>query len=208
MAKKFTFIRTITVVLRAMWYLQWLSAAAFLGVFILLLASPENLNTDKLTGFKVEFSNIDLGVHTLTDGADHDIKLSNGNGRMHISHHEQNIIYIKVLAALIEVLCYIYIFYLLIKIFAGLKEGDFFAQKNGLRIRNIAYTILGITLFTELVLYLVSVHIANTYEIAGIQLKRHTDIDFTLLFFGLMLLVLSEVFIRGARLKEEQELTI
>jgi len=208
MTKKFTFIKTITVVLKAMWYLQWLSAAAFISIFFLLIISPENMNMDKFTGFKVEFSKIDLGSHTLADGADYDIQLTNGNGRLHISNHDQNIIYAKVLVALIEVLCYIYIFYMLIKIFSGLKVGDFFAQKNGLLIRKIAFTIIGITAFTELTSYLISVHIVNTYEIAGIQLQSNTDVDFRILFFGLMLLVISTIFIRGAKLKEEQELTI
>jgi len=34
------------------------------------------------------------------------------------------------------------------------------------------------------------------------------EVDTKTLFFGLMLLVISIVFIRGAKLREEQELTI
>ena len=208
MLRKFTLIKSITVILKVMWYLQWLSALAFLAVLILLIISPENVNMEKFKGFKVEFAQIDLDSQNLKDGTEHTIKLTNGNGRLHIGSHDQKIIHAKVLVALIEVLSYIYIFYLLIKIFSGLEVGNFFAQKNGLLIKHIAFTIIGVTVFTDLASFLISHYVAQNYEIESVLLQRDTEVDFKTLFFGLMLLVISTVFIRGAKLKKEQELTI
>ncbi len=208
MFKKSSLINTITVILKAMWYLQCLSVAVYIAFFVLLLVNPDNINIDKFTGFGIEFKQIDLGSQTLNDGASHAIMLTNGHGRLHIAGHKQGIVLIKVIVAIIEVLSYIYIFHLLIKIFSGLSKGNFFEQRNGLIIKRIAFVIIAVTAFVELAQFFISDYVLRNYEINSMQLQRDTEIDFKSLFFGLMLLVISIVFIRGAKLREEQELTI
>lgn len=218
MLKGVSYIRTVTLLLKIILSLQWLAAAFFTVLIVLLIINPEMELTEKLSGFGVDYEIIELGEHDAgellgqdsygTDNEKHRLWLTNGRGRLHISGHSQKIIIIKVLLALVEVLAYIYIFHLLISVFSGMKEGTFFNRVNGLIIRRIAWVIITITVITEFVQFLVSDHILRNYEIRSITLQRDTNIDIRTLFFGLMLLVISIAFIRGAEIKEENELTI
>ena len=92
------------------------------------------------------------------------------------------------------------------KFFQALDEGEFFSLQNARQLRILAILVVMIPpleflgdLFTNLL-------VKANFELEGIILTA--DFNFMLLFVGLVLLVFSELFKIGAKLKEEVDYTV
>jgi len=208
MQKKYPFMRAIDVILKIIWYVQWFFIFALLIISLVIIIDPTWINIGKISGFSVEFSRIYLGDINLNDGIKHTAFLSNGIGRLHISDFKQNIIFFRILSVAIDTFIYIYIIYLLRKIFSSLKTGVFFNRSNGEYIKKIAYTILVLALLPELVSYLIESHITNNIELANVVIRAKFNLDFRTIFLGFLIFAMAKAFIRGAEIKEEHELTV
>ncbi|MCK5169571.1 MAG: DUF2975 domain-containing protein [Bacteroidales bacterium] len=208
MQKKYPFMLAIDVILKVIWYVQWIFIFALLVISLVILIDPTWINVGKISGFSVEFSRIYLGDINLNDGIKHTAFLSNGIGRLHISDFKQNIIFFRILSVAIDTFIYIYIIYLLRKIFSSLKTGVFFNRSNGEYIKKIAYTILVLALLPELVSYLIESHVTNNIELANVVIRAKFNLDFRTIFLGLLIFAMAKAFIRGAEIKEEHELTV
>ena len=68
--------------------------------------------------------------------------------------------------------------------------------------------MLGIALLPDLINYLINVYVTNTLVINGIIFKARFDFDLRTTFLALLIFVIAKVFIRGAELKEDHDLTI
>ncbi|MEN8157300.1 MAG: DUF2975 domain-containing protein [Bacteroidota bacterium] len=208
MKKKYPFIRIVDLLLRVIWYLQWLFGVALFISAISIIADVSWFNVEKIKGFHITYSEIDLGSIQMHDNQEHLAKLTNGEGRLHISDLDHKITLFKIIGAFLELLVGMYIIYLLRRIFANLKVGEFFVNANGQCLRKIAISIVGISLFISGYQYVISSYIYNHFSIEGIVLKRAAEIDTKTLLFGIMIFVVAMIFIKGAEIKEEQDLTI
>ncbi|MBU8891756.1 MAG: DUF2975 domain-containing protein, partial [Bacteroidales bacterium] len=103
---------------------------------------------------------------------------------------------------------YIYIIYFLRKIFSSLKTGVFFKKCNGEFIKKIAYAVLILSILPEFISYLLGSHIAKTIELKDVILHAEFELDFRSVFLGFLIFAMAKAFIRGAEIKEENELTI
>ena len=209
MAARFPFIKAVSVILSIIWYLQWVIIAG-LVVFTILIATDNSIiNTSKLQGFHVQFERLDIPNSTFdNNNQESNIYLTNGEGRIHIVNEDYNFIYFRLLGAFLDTLFYIFIIFLLRKIFSSLKTGEFFVKQNGIYIKKIAYAVLGLTLIPSFLIYLIDIYVKKSLNIEGIIFKAQFEFDYGTVFLALLIFVIAEVFIRGTELKEDQDLTI
>ncbi|MBU8892318.1 MAG: hypothetical protein KOO66_06035, partial [Bacteroidales bacterium] len=107
MQKKYPFMLAIDIILKVIWYLQWLFILVLTVLAITIIIDPACIDVEKISGFSVDFSRIYLGDVNLNDGVNHVAYLSNGHGRLHISNFKQNFILFKILSVFIDTIIYI-----------------------------------------------------------------------------------------------------
>lgn len=208
MKRKYAFINIVDLLLRVIWYLQWLFGVVLIMSAVSILADVSWFNVEKIKGFQIAFSEIDLGELQMQDGQSHLVRITNGEGRVHISGLDLKITVFKIVLAFFELLVGMYIISLLRKIFAHLKVGEFFVRANGMLLQRIAISILGISLFISAFQLILSSYLYKHLVIENVLLKRTVEIDTRTLLFGIMLFVVAQIFIQGAEIKDEQDLTI
>lgn len=208
MKQNYPFIRIVDLLLRIIWYLQCLFALVLLLSAISILGDVSWFNVEKIKGFHIPFSAIDLESAQIYEQTSSEVTLTNGSGRLHISGADQNLTVFKIMAAFIELLVWMYIILMLRKMFAHLKKGEFFVSVNGKYLTRIAFSVIAISMFLCVFNYILSSHIFHNVSVDGVLLKRTAELDYRTLLFGIMLLVMARIFIRGTEIKEEQDLTI
>lgn len=209
MASKYPFIKAVSIILSIIWYVQWIIVAALVIISILIATDNTIIDTSKLEGFQIQFERIDIpNSINEADIQQNEVYITNGDGRIHLENEEYNFIYFRLLGAFIDTMFYIFIIYLLRKIFFSLKTGEFFVKQNGVYIKKIAYAVLGLSLIPAFLIYLLNIYIKQTLNIEGIIFKAQFEFDYGTVFLALLIFVIAEVFIRGTQLKEDQDLTI
>lgn len=209
MADKYPFIKVVSIVLNIVWYLQWFFLAVLIFVTVLIATNSSLIDMNKIKGFHIQYARIDL--QELAPSADvpqSDVFLSNGEGRLHIENSEYNFIYLRLLNVFIDTLLYIFIIYMLKKIFYSFRKDVFFTRQNGIYIKKIAYAVLAIAVIPEIINYFINLHIKHNLAIEGIVFKARFDFDFRTVFLALLIFVIARAFIRGTELKEDHDLTI
>jgi len=195
-------------VINILWVLQWIFLLTIIIYVSLLLLNVDFFNVDQLKGFKIHFSKIDFLQPILIDGNEHMVKLTNGEGRLHIENFDQSFIYMRIFAVFIDSFLYLLILYLIRKIFKNLTSNQFFIAENGVLIRKIGFAIITLAILPEIIHYITDAMVANSIQIQGIVLKNEFDLDLQTILLGLLIFVISIVFLRGIELKKDQELTI
>jgi len=93
------------------------------------------------------------------------------------------------------------------KVFLNLVQERIFITENALRIRKIGFLMIGVTLL-EAVIYLPIINWIQTLNLSGISLRATFDLNLESLAAGLIVLVVSEIFLYGVSLQETNDLTI
>jgi hypothetical protein len=94
-------------------------------------------------------------------------------------------------------------------LFRTLRDGDPFVPANAGRIRFLAFALIGFELlYRGWIFWSYFAFVMNQFGIDGLELRPLFDPSFAVLFAGLALLVIAEVFQQGAEMKREQELTV
>jgi len=194
--------------LKMIWYLQWLFVVTVIATSIILLVQPKWIDSEKLSGFQVQFSKVAIGEITLNDGQNHDAYLSYGAARLHISDFKQPFIFLRLLLVLLDALIYIYIIYQLQQIFKNLKTENFFNSTNGVYTKKIAYAVITQAVFFPITGYFINRYIFSSINLPQIEFYSLPNFDFNTVFLGLLIFAIAKAFIKGAELKAEQELTI
>lgn len=102
----------------------------------------------------------------------------------------------------------LYVVRLLRQIFATLVEDRPFLAENAGRVRRIGVAIL-VLAFVQWVGELLSgTYIARHVHLEGVSFMVRLNPDLTMIFFGFLVLILAEVFRRGAQLQEDNDLTV
>jgi hypothetical protein len=100
------------------------------------------------------------------------------------------------------------IIYQLRKIFATLTVGNPFVLENSKRMRKIGLLIFGGVLVELIAGSVIGKLIMDNVLIRGVTFSVKGSLNIGGIFFGLVILVLAEIFRQGALLKDEQDLTI
>ena len=208
MQKNSRIINFITLVINLVFIFQWVFVAVIVASFVLVLSNAYPVLTEKISGLTVYFSVIDFGNVTFEDGISRNVILTSGSGRLHIETLTLSAIYLKMLGAIFEALVFIYIVYLLKRIFRNLRTGSFFIRENGVFITKIGLSIILITFFIDVFNYFVSNYVSNVLTISNIEFKPFINFHFNLIFLGLLILAIAQIFIKGTEMKIDQDLTI
>lgn len=115
-----------------------------------------------------------------------------------------NLIPISVYASLLAIV------FMIRKIIGTIHKGNPFTVKNGNRIRIISLLIIFVPLFVALLRYIIKVNLPDDLAINGMGIAMHAfRFDFmTTLTLGLIVMAIGEVFVAGAKLKQENDLTV
>lgn len=100
------------------------------------------------------------------------------------------------------------VLYQLRGIFATLAAGTPFSGDNVRRIRIIGMAVIAGSLLKTVVYTMIGLHIADLVQVPGLEVQGRIELDLGGIFLGMVVLVLAEVFRHGARLQEEQDLTV
>jgi len=195
-------------VINILWVLQWMVVLGIVVYVSFLVLNVDFFNVDVLKGFKIHFSKIDFLQPILIEGKEHIVKLTNGEGRLHIENFNQSFIYMRIFAAFIDSFLYLLILFFIRKIFKNLTKNQYFITENGVLIRKIGFSIITLAILPAIIHYLTDAMVASSIQIEGVILKNDFDLDLQTILLGVLIFVISIVFLRGIELKKDQELTI
>jgi len=195
-------------VINILWYLQWAILIAIIVYVSLLILNVDFFNVDVLKGFKIHFSKISFLQPILIEGEEHLVKLTNGEGRLHIENFNQSFIYMRIFAAFMDSFLYLLILFFIRRIFKNLTDNKYFILENGILIRKIGFTIIALAILPAAIHYITDAMVTSSIQIEGVVLKNDFDFDFQTILLGVLVYVISIVFLRGIELKKDQELTI
>lgn len=195
-------------ILHLYWYLQILFIITIVIIGLLLLFNVDFVNLNYLNGFRIHFAKINFAEPLIYKGAEYKFSLTNGDGRLHIDDLNQKFIYFRMLASLTHSIIYLMIIYFLRKIFNNLTANEYFIPANGMYIKKIALSIILLSLVPELIHYLTDRWILNSIQLNSIIIKNEFNFDFQTILLGLLVFVISIIFLRGIELREDQKLTI
>lgn len=94
------------------------------------------------------------------------------------------------------------------QVFRSLSRGRVFLPENARRIRWVGFTVLCGEAARTAVVYLWSYYTSQHFTANGLRFAATIDFSGMTILSGLAILVIAEVFREGARLQEEQSLTI
>jgi hypothetical protein len=94
------------------------------------------------------------------------------------------------------------------RIFSALRTGSPFTAGNARLIRAIGLVTIGGSVLSALVALLVGYLVTRAIAIPGLEPGIRAGSPMSGVFLGLVILALAEVFRRGAKLQEDQDLTI
>ncbi|MCB0504032.1 MAG: DUF2975 domain-containing protein [Cyclobacteriaceae bacterium] len=195
-------------ILNVYWYLQLLLIATIVIIGFLLFFNVDFINLNYLNGFRIHFSRINFTEPLLYNGTEYKFSLTNGDGRLHIDDLNQKFVYLRMLAAFVHSAIYLMIIYFLRKIFKNLTENEYFIPANGMYIKKIALSIILLSLIPELIHYLTDRWILQSIQFSNVMIKNEFNVDFQTILLGLLVFVISIIFLRGIELREDQKLTI
>ncbi len=194
--------------LNVFWYLQLLVLFSIIFIALLLMFDVDFVDLNLLNGFKIHYSKIIFSDPLLYDGKPYDFVLTNGEGRLHINDLDQKFVYLRMLGSFADSFIYLMIIYFLRKLFKNLTLNKYFVSANGDYIKKVAISIILLALIPDLIYYFTDNWIAGSLHLDTVIIKNEFNFNYQILLLGLMVFVISIVFLRGIELKEEQDLTI
>lgn len=150
---------------------------------------------------------VDCGTMQYVDG-DIDIKLVEASTKIHIVNTPLPIA--RNLALILLGVCAL-MFYMLFtfrQFISNVRKGQIFTINNIMRLQNISYVLVGFWVLM-IVYRRVAYHLITTrLDMENVEVVSNFNSYAGILLAALFIWVLSHIFIRGLRLKEEQDLTI
>ncbi|MEN8138144.1 MAG: DUF2975 domain-containing protein [Bacteroidota bacterium] len=209
MSEKYSFIKAVSLLLKAIWYIQWLFIGILIVFAITIFSNPSFVDLDKLTGFNVEYKKIELPGSVIAPEIEkRDVYISNGEGRLHIAGFKSNYVLYRLAGVFLQLFIFMLIIHYLRELFKNMGNNNFFIIQNGEFIKKISYLVIAIDVVPNLLYYFINLHIKNTLNLEGIIFKSKFNFDFHTILLGLLILAISQVFFEGNKLREENELTI
>ena len=206
--KNYNILKITKTILNVFWFIQIAILAGILLFALFLIFNVDFIDLNQLNGFNIHFSKIIFDEPLIYNGEMYDFSLTNGEGRLHIDNLEQKFIYLRIFAALVDSFIYLMIIYFLRKIFNNLTHNNYFVAANGNYIKNISLSIILLAIIPETIHYFTDKLILKSIKVDSVILKNEFNFEYQTLLLGLLVFVISIVFLRGIELKEDQYLTI
>lgn len=206
--RNYKILKFTKAILDIFWYLQIVIIALIVVIGFLLYFNIDIIDLNHLNGFNISFKKITFVEPMIYNGDTYKYSLTNGSGRLHIADLDQKFIYLRMLAAIIDSVIYLMIIYFLRKIFKNLTENNYFISANGIYLKKVSLFIILMSFVSQLVQYWTDLLIKNTLEFESIIIKNGFDFRFQTILLGLLVYVISIVFLRGVELQEDKDLTI
>ena len=93
-------------------------------------------------------------------------------------------------------------------VFRTLRDGRPFVADNATRLRRIGYAVILSEVVRAALTYFGMRYAMTHFSIQGLRLEARPTVNIVAIVCGLIILVIAEVFREGARLDEEQSLTV
>jgi hypothetical protein len=93
-------------------------------------------------------------------------------------------------------------------VFRTLRDGHPFMPANAWRIRRVGYAVILIEIGRTAAVYFENSYVMTHFSAAGVRFDATPDLNLFAIVYGLIILVIAQVFATGAQLDEEQSLTI
>jgi hypothetical protein len=136
------------------------------------------------------------------------VHLDEVNGSLKFSPRNRVLVGVSAAALLVWSALLVWVLSQVQGLFRTLRAGRPFAPANARRIRRVGYAVIGAELVRAVIAYLGTRYAMTNFVVSGVQFETRFHIDLFVIFCGLMILVIAEAFREGARLSEEQSLTI
>lgn len=93
-------------------------------------------------------------------------------------------------------------------VFRSLSQRALFVAGNARRIRRVGWAVIFGEIGRAAIVYFWSYYTSLHFTVSGLRFSASADVNFITIVSGLAILVIAEVFQEGARLQEDQSLTI
>lgn len=179
----------LRILLNFAWYLSWVTVGfmlviLLLGVFVPDFATAIQEHVEyKAGGLEIAMDNLNLTPKDIG-----------------------YFILLGILALAPGLAMYMVVIYQLRKIFATLTDGTPFLTTNATRIKMMGVTLLIWSVVQPLTESLVALSLLD--RVHGPEVNANIGLDFGIVFMGLVLLILAEIFRLGAELQEDHDLTV
>ena len=203
--------KAVKIYLDVAWWLVLISAGMVLVGF-LLVAGADTTDTDPTEGvgfpMVMDFRLDESVVPALPETGAIRGTLERGHGQLIIRTTSKPAIFVSL--SLVELLLVVSLFVLrdLRALFREVVQGRPFVEDNARRIRRVGFFIVGWSLAGPILNYLAAFPILREVEVHGLILRPPRELNIELLFAGLAILVLAEIFRQASAMQREQSLTI
>jgi len=196
------------VVLNLGWYVAGVGLALSL---VLLLVSPWVDPPRVEVGLKLPVAlQLDPVTHRATAAASsaENVSIEDVNGSIKFSPRSRTVVASVAVFLIVTLALVMWVVRQMRDVFWTLRDGTPFVAANAARISRIGWAVIIGELVGPVVNYEASRYAMTNFAAEG--LRFHTLLDLRLLgiIYGLIILVIAEVFRAGARLDEEQSLTV
>jgi hypothetical protein len=153
----------------------------------------------------------EIGISHFNDKVNSAFSIKYAMGSIELANVPYNFMVLFCFLALILFISILLSIRLTLKILKTIKDKSFLLMENAIRLRWIALLSIAILFTDKLIAVITSGYLSNHIEYPGVHfstLNVYTFLNIETVFSSLFLLVIAEVFRIGAKLKEEQDLTI
>ncbi len=189
----------------------WYGVAVLLALaFCVVLVSPwvDPPRVEVGLAVPVAFS-LDAEVHEVPAAPGfEDVHVHNLRGSLRFSPRSRGFVAMAALSLVVVLGLVLWAIDQLRAVFRSLREGQPFVTANAMRIRRIGWAVILGELARAAFAYWGSSYAAMRFVAEGIRFEARSDFDFLPIVYGLIILVIAEVFRVGTRLDEEQSLTV
>lgn len=192
----------IATIVNIVWWIEWIAGSMVLAVLIGMLFMEKTISLKVPVSFSPFTMPKSGDAAANTEGS---LTVMDGNFTFPITVNFQNAaLLFLLLAATLTI--FLTITYQLKVIFSNLKQNNPFDEHNIQRIKNIGL-ILMLSAFFHFFFNIFIVHYLNThFKVDSVALT--SKFNFSYLAIGMILIIVAEVFRRGASLEQENNLTI
>ncbi len=186
----------------------WWTVAIGLGLLVVLLACSFliDFHADNLTLSLPVAVQVDAPIHTVAGGAEAHFEKLHGNLRFPA---QQGPFLSGSLAVVVLMLAYVlWIVTQLRHVFRSLSRRQPFDAGNARRIRWVGLALIFGEFARAAIVYFWSYYTSLHFTVSGLRFAASADLSLITMIKGLGIIVIAEAFREGARLQEDQSLTI
>jgi hypothetical protein len=203
--------RRLTAFLTVLIDIAWYAAIVLLVLSVAMLAIAPFVNPpDVEIGLSVPAAfRLVPSAHTVpgVSGAEN-VRIINARGDLRFSPRNRVVVANAAVFLIIVFAAGIWVLGQLRGVFRTLRAGQPFVPANAVRIRRIAYAVILSELAHVVISYAATRYVMTNFSLDGVLFETRLEMDGIAIVYGLIILVIAEVFREGTRLDQDQSLTI